>query len=152
MAYPPEIREGPLPNLGTLPPPEFREGEIHQEEPKEIPKGKAGVKSKSRGTEEEVVAYATELNLPESDGRFLFDTWESNGWRLGKQPIADWRAAFRTRKRKKWLPSLDGTDLPEDREIDYDAMPGDDYDPVVWMVESRRRLDEELDKPIQIED
>lgn len=110
------------------------------------------VKNKKKGTLEEVVEYARELGLPRSDGEFLFDYWESNGWKLKNQPIADWRAALRTRKRNKWLPSLDGSIPPEDLEIDYDSMPGDDTDPIKWMIQNRLRLDEEEAQPIEIED
>lgn len=60
---------------------------------------------KSKASENELVAYAKELNLPASDGSYLFDKWEGCGWMNGKNPIKCWRATFRQFKKGGWLPS-----------------------------------------------
>jgi len=60
---------------------------------------------KSRGTREEFSAYSAELGLPFSDGEFLHDHFLENGWKRGKEPIKDWKAAMRKWKTGGWLPS-----------------------------------------------
>lgn len=62
-------------------------------------------KSKAKGTLEELQAYAVEIGLPASDGEFMFNKLEGNGWMNGKNPVKDWKAVIRTWKSAKWLPS-----------------------------------------------
>lgn len=45
-------------------------------------------------TREELVQYSSEKGLGLNVDRFL-DYYESNGWRVGKNPMKDWRAAAR---------------------------------------------------------
>lgn len=68
-------------------------------------------RNKSKGSREQLRAYAESLSLPASDGDAMFDRWESNGWKTGGNPIKDWRAGIRTWKQNHWLPSqkLNGT-------------------------------------------
>jgi len=61
---------------------------------------------KSKGTMEEFKAYAVSQELPESDGEFMFNKLEGNGWMNGKSPVKDWKAVLRTWKGGEWLPSL----------------------------------------------
>lgn len=61
--------------------------------------------SKPKGTLEEFQSYSVSLGLTENDGEFLHSYFEGNGWMRGKSPIKDWKAAFRTWKIQKWLPS-----------------------------------------------
>lgn len=61
--------------------------------------------SKAKGTLDELKAYAVKRGLPESDGQTMFDTWESNGWKRGANPIKDWKAAFRSWQGSGYLPS-----------------------------------------------
>lgn len=71
-------------------------------------KGKEGngnKEKKSRCSEDEFADYARERGKPESDGRYMFDHFESNGWKRGKEPIRDWKAAFRTWEAQGFLPS-----------------------------------------------
>lgn len=75
-----------------------------------VNKGKKEKRSKARGSLEELKAYALELELPEADGEFLFNSWEAGGWMRGGQPIKDWKAAMRTWKTAGWLPSQKGAD------------------------------------------
>jgi hypothetical protein len=58
-------------------------------------------------TPEEVNAYADELGKRIDGGRFV-DYYASNGWKVGKNPMRDWRAAVRN-----WI-SRDRQDAPRD--------------------------------------
>lgn len=62
-------------------------------------------KGKGKGTREEFVEFAQEIEASKSDGDFLFDHFEENGWKRGKDPIKDWKAAMRKWKSAGWLPS-----------------------------------------------
>ncbi len=62
-------------------------------------------KNKKKGTRADLEAYAEEIGLEASDGEFLFDHWESNGWRNGNAPVKDWRAGMRKWKAGGWMPS-----------------------------------------------
>lgn len=53
----------------------------------------------------EVVEYVKTLGLPANDGTFLFHHWEENGWKRGKEPIRNWKAAAQKWKSGGWLPS-----------------------------------------------
>jgi hypothetical protein len=61
--------------------------------------------SKAKGTLDQLRTYAKEIGLPESDGESRFYGWEANGWMTGKNRIKDWKAAMRTWKANRWLPS-----------------------------------------------
>ena len=43
---------------------------------------------------EEVVSFSQEMGIP-VDAQLFFDYYEANGWRIGKNPMKDWKAAFR---------------------------------------------------------
>ena len=60
---------------------------------------------KAKGTREEFTAFALSNGLPESDGEFLHDHFLESGWKRGKEPIKNWKAAFRKWKSARWLPS-----------------------------------------------
>ena len=49
-------------------------------------------------TQEEVDAFANESNL-QQDG--FFDYFESNGWKAGRNPMKDWKAALRGWSRRQ---------------------------------------------------
>lgn len=65
----------------------------------------ASDKKKNKGTQAELEAYAEEIDLEASDGAFMFEHWESNGWRNGSAPVKDWRAGMRKWKAGGWFPS-----------------------------------------------
>ena len=52
-------------------------------------------------TIEEIKSYCTERNN-RIDANYFFDYYESNGWKRGKTPIKDWKAAVRTWERKNF--------------------------------------------------
>lgn len=67
--------------------------------------GSASATSKARGSMEELKSYAREIGLPESDGEYLFNSWESGGWLRGSKKIKDWQAAMRAWKSGGYMPS-----------------------------------------------
>jgi len=48
---------------------------------------------------EEVKLYASEIQMPMQEAEKLFNYYESNGWRVGKNPMKDWKATVRYWKR-----------------------------------------------------
>ena len=48
---------------------------------------------------DDVRKYMSELNMNDMSQRFV-DYYESNGWKVGKNPMKDWRAAVRTWKQQ----------------------------------------------------
>ena len=79
--------------------------------------------SKPKGTAEEFKSYSLSLGLTENDGEFLHSYFEGNGWMRGKSPIKDWKAAFRTWKIQKWLPSQKEANHIKPRQLSkYDIL------------------------------
>lgn len=74
---------------------------------------------------EEVVAYCQEIGS-NADPQAYWDYYSSNGWRVGKNPMRDWKAAFRnwTRREspksqsppKQW-PSATSTDVERMKQL-----------------------------------
>jgi len=79
-------------------------------------KGKEGKGTrKARASRDELIAYALSVGMKALDGEFVFEQWETNGWKNGTNPVVDWKAGFRTRKLSGWLPSQKaGFIAPED--------------------------------------
>jgi uncharacterized protein YdaU (DUF1376 family) len=77
---------------------------------------KESKKSLSRGTIEELKAFAIEIGLPSSDGESMYYHWESNGWKNGSSPVKDWKAGIRKWKSQGWLPSQKTGQLPIQRQ------------------------------------
>jgi hypothetical protein len=55
--------------------------------------------TKARGSQADLIQYCSEIGLPASDGEWLFDKWEGNGWKNDGRTIKDWRGTVRTWKR-----------------------------------------------------
>lgn len=51
-------------------------------------------------TIEDVIQYMTEIGIPEKSDRF-YNYYQSNGWKVGKNPMKDWKAAARNFKTDK---------------------------------------------------
>ena len=83
-----------------------KEKEKEQEKEAEKEEKELTPKPKARGTMEEFKAYAVTQDLPESDGEFMFNKLEGNGWMNGQSPVKDWKAVIRTWKVGNWLPSI----------------------------------------------
>jgi hypothetical protein len=47
----------------------------------------------------EMELYASKIGLPVTEINPFFDYYESNGWRVGKNPMKDWQAAMRNWKK-----------------------------------------------------
>jgi len=69
--------------------------EQEEEEEKEEEKQKRFVKP----NRDDVRAYMIELNMADLSQRFV-DYYESNGWRVGRNAMKDWKAAVRTWKQQ----------------------------------------------------
>lgn len=93
----PPVRDGypPLPMVTEG----EREGEIEGDE-KSIKAGKPPRTRFSPPTVEEVHAYCQEKGYAIDPQRFV-DYYQSNGWRVGKNPMRDWRAAVRNWNNKQ---------------------------------------------------
>lgn len=61
-------------------------------------------KKTTKPTLDEVKAYAAEQGKPEEAEHF-FDYYTANGWKVGKNPMKDWKAAFRNWKRSAYNKS-----------------------------------------------
>lgn len=62
----------------------------------------------------EVAAYASERGCPSFDAERFVDHYESNGWKVGKAPMKDWKAAVRN-----WIRN-DGGSKPKSWEEEAD--------------------------------
>ena len=82
---------------------------------KEKPNAYALGKKKPRPTLDEVKAYAGEKGRPEEAEHF-FDFYTANGWKVGKNPMKDWQAAFRN-----WLKNDFDRGKPKVSEADFYA-------------------------------
>ena len=74
----------------------------------------------SKPTIDEVQAYCAERNNG-VDAQRWYDYYESNGWKVGKNPMKDWKAAVRTweqRQRKEGVTN--GGNAKYERHTDYD--------------------------------
>lgn len=72
-------------------------------EPPDKPAGSNSQKQKRfvKPTLEEIKAYCLSRQNNVDAERF-YDYYESNGWRVGKSPMKDWKAAVRTWERNEW--------------------------------------------------
>lgn len=55
-------------------------------------------------TTEECIEYGKSIGLSMDDSEHFFDHFESNGWRVGRNPMKNWQAAMRNwlRNKRKW--------------------------------------------------
>ena len=84
---------------------EKRREEKQIEEEKKEKRPRVPRASANRATLSELESYSAELGMPATDGAYMFDRWEANGWRNGRDAVKDWKAGFRTYKASGWLPS-----------------------------------------------
>jgi hypothetical protein len=84
-----------------------QEEEEQEQEEEQTEKKKRFVKP----TQNEVLEYMIELKMSDLSQRFV-DYYESNGWKVGKNPMKDWMAAVRTWKQQsdnKTTPTIQST-------------------------------------------
>jgi hypothetical protein len=96
-----------------------------------IGKVKGESKSSSRMTRptiEEVQAYITEKGYHVDAQRFI-DYYESNGWKVGRNPMKDWKATVRTWENRDKQDKKNNAPANnkkfrnfEEREYDYDSL------------------------------
>ena len=69
---------------------------------------------------DEWTAYAKEMTEPLTENQSLgaWDYYEGNGWRVGRNPMADWRATLRAwaRRQKDFAPARSGKMTREEEE------------------------------------
>lgn len=67
-----------------------------------------------RPTVDDVTAYAGTMNpvMPRSQCQLFVDHYESNGWKVGKNPMVSWRAAVRTWY-QRWKESRVSVNKPQ---------------------------------------
>jgi len=80
--------------------PSTKEKRSEEKESEVLPKTK-----KSKATLDEVIAFAKEIDLPQSDGASCFHKWEGNGWTNGKAKIVCWKSTMRAWKAAGYMPS-----------------------------------------------
>ena len=90
--------------------PQYKKGRREEELKKEIYKERKF----SRPSIGEVVAYCKERNNS-VDAQKWYDYYSSNGWKVGKNPMKDWKACVRTWERN--------TPKQEERKADYYEVP-----------------------------
>ena len=61
---------------------------------------------------EDLVSFCSGLGLPRTDAEYYDDHWKANGYRIGSNPVRDWKAVIRNHKRHGWLPSQQKTNNP----------------------------------------
>ena len=89
---------------------------------KDIEKEKEDIKPQKRfakPTLEEVQAYCQERNN-NVDAQKWYDYYSANGWKVGKNPMKDWKAAIRTWERG------DGSGKPKHKPVNFVPYP-DEY-------------------------
>lgn len=69
----------------------------------------------SRPTQDEVFDYGKEIRLPKPQAEAFMDYHDSKGWKVGSQPMKDWKAAMRTWTRH--FKERGGTLLPKESQI-----------------------------------
>ena len=69
-------------------------------------------------TLEEVVAYCEERNKGVNPNQW-YDHYTSNGWKVGKTPMKDWKAAVRTWEHNNKTKTSDATQKPTSKLPEY---------------------------------
>ena len=101
-------------------PPKDKDKDKEKDKDKDISFPPNGVKENARAhhpTVEEVAAYCRELGNRVDAERFV-DFYASKGWKVGNQPMKDWKACVRTWERREDKPKQTGRFATPD----YDAM------------------------------
>lgn len=62
-------------------------------------------KNRARATLDELSQFCKESDLFPRDVEYLWNKWESCGWKIAGKAIKDWKAAIRTWKAQGYLPS-----------------------------------------------
>lgn len=73
-----------------------------------LPLPPSGPERFRKPTFQEMQFYGKAISLPEPEIEKCFDYYESNGWKVGRNPMVNWQAAMRNWKRNlgKYSPLL----------------------------------------------
>lgn len=83
-----------------------RRGEDLSQPSEELPlAAKVNPAKKARGTFEEILAYARELELSPMDAEWFWEKMQENDWKVGKDPVKDWKGRVRQWKLLSAFPS-----------------------------------------------
>lgn len=85
-----------------------------------VSKEKGKQRNFQKPTPDEVSKYADEITFV-LNGQAFVDFYESKGWRIGNQPMKDWKAAVRTWKRRKQDEQYQKTNQRNNIESQSDA-------------------------------
>lgn len=86
---------------------EEKRREVESEEKRKEEKGRSN--SFAPPTLDDVTAYCTERGNGIDPQRFI-DYYQSNGWKVGKNPMKDWKAAVRTWEQREAAPKKEDND------------------------------------------
>lgn len=76
----------------------IRSKEVKKERKKELKEEKEGRAKARPHALSDVIEYMATIGLPEAEARKFMDYYDSNGWKVGKSPMKDWKAACRNWK------------------------------------------------------
>ena len=111
------------------------ETETETEKEKESVKKKVAVAPRfTKPSLDQVMAYCQERNNTVNAEQFM-DFYESKGWRVGNQPMKDWKAAVRTWEKRE--------QPRESQKIEYALPKETTKEEIHKLVEARKREDEE---------
>ena len=104
--------------------PNFEEQEQEQEQEQERDKERDGVDKPPRPrfekpTIDDVRAYATERGYTSFQPERFIDYYTANGWKVGKNPMKDWRAAVRSWAARGDQGQTHNRDKPTNPALDY---------------------------------
>jgi hypothetical protein len=107
-----------------------REGDVSATPPAPVPK-KPKRQKFQKPTLDEWTAYAKEMPEPLAENQALgaWDYYEGNGWRVGRNPMADWRATLRAwaRRQKDFAPARSGKMTYEEEARIHKPNPNSEY-------------------------
>lgn len=78
----------------------LRNGEEKRREEKRINPPVSPLKGGTRPSEREFFDFGNEINLPNMQIEMAWDHFTANGWKVGRNPLKDWKAALRNWKRR----------------------------------------------------
>lgn len=136
------VLEQCLPITNTLIP--HPSDEVSASPPAPVPEKRKRPKFQ-KPSQEEWVSYATSMPEPLTENQALgaWDYYEGNGWKVGRNPMADWKATLRawSRRQKEYLPGYKTPALPlklnlnpdDPRYVEITEKIGEKYEDIVQM-------------------
>ena len=102
---------------------EDKEKDKHNDKDKDKDIFSQAEKKETHPTLEEIDRYIQQTHLS-TDGQHFYDYYEANGWRMGQNPMRDWKAALRAWARNAPLAPrpAPAKEQPTDRELFQQAI------------------------------